>query len=75
MLHDLSYLFTAEDDRISKKFAESKQWFLERALARAKERRAQGIQAVQVEVERINTLSDRLGALGLERKAGGFRNG
>ena len=97
-LHDLGYLFTAEDDRISKKFAESNAnrieddfhervaassgFFLaeirsalgevaasaERALTRAKERRVQGIQAVQVEVERINTLSDRLDALGLERK-------
>jgi GTP-binding protein EngB required for normal cell division len=40
----------------------------EDALARAKECRAQGSQAVQHEVVRINTLSDRLTALGLERK-------
>jgi len=40
----------------------------EGALARARECRAQGSQAVQQEVVRINTLSDRLTALGLERK-------
>jgi len=40
----------------------------ESALARAKECRAQGSQAVQQEVTRINTLGDRLTALGLERK-------
>jgi putative ribosome biogenesis GTPase RsgA len=40
----------------------------EGALAKAKDCRAQGSQAVQHEVDRINTLSDRLNALGLERK-------
>ena len=40
----------------------------EGALARAKDCRAQGSQAVRHEVDRINTLSDRLKALGLERK-------
>jgi hypothetical protein len=39
------------------------------ALARAKEHRAQGSQAVQHEMLRINALSDRLAALGLNRKA------
>jgi len=42
----------------------------ERALSRAKERRAQGSEAVRAEVERIDTLSERLGALGKERKVG-----
>lgn len=40
----------------------------EGALARAKECLAQGSQAVQHEVVRINTLGDRLTALGLSRK-------
>jgi len=40
----------------------------EDALARAKECRAQGSQAVQQEVVRINTLGDRLTALGLSNK-------
>jgi uncharacterized coiled-coil protein SlyX len=42
----------------------------EQALARARERRAQGSRAVQSEVERIRTLSDRLEMLGLKRKVG-----
>jgi ribosome biogenesis GTPase A len=41
----------------------------EAALARAKECRAQGSHAVQHELLRINSLSDRLTALGLEGKA------
>ena len=40
----------------------------EGALVRAKECRAQGSQAVQQEIVRINTLSDRLTALGQTRK-------
>jgi hypothetical protein len=40
----------------------------ESALNRANQRRAQGSQAVQAEVERINALSDRLEGLSLERK-------
>jgi GTP-binding protein EngB required for normal cell division len=40
----------------------------ERALERARQRRADGSQAVQEELDRINTLSARLEALGLERK-------
>jgi GTP-binding protein EngB required for normal cell division len=40
----------------------------EHALARAKERQEQGSQAVQAEVERIDSLSARLDALGPERK-------
>ena len=36
----------------------------------ARERRAQGSRAVQSEVERIRTLSDRLEMLGLNRKVG-----
>jgi len=42
----------------------------ESALVRAKERRAQGSEAVRAEVERIDNLSERLGALGKERKVG-----
>jgi GTP-binding protein EngB required for normal cell division len=38
----------------------------EGALARAKDRRAQGSQAVQHEIARIDTLSDRLNALSLQ---------
>ena len=40
----------------------------EQALARAREHRARGSQAVQGEVERVRTLSDRLGVLGLGRE-------
>jgi hypothetical protein len=40
----------------------------ERALDRAKERRAQGSQAIQREVDWINTLSGRLETLGFEKK-------
>jgi hypothetical protein len=40
----------------------------EDALARAKARREQGSQAVQTEVERIDELSARLEALGMQRK-------
>jgi hypothetical protein len=40
----------------------------EDALERAKHCRARGSQAVQREVGLINTLSDRLDALGLDRK-------
>lgn len=42
------------------------------ALARAKDCRARGSQAVQNEVDRIDTLSDRLEELGLDRK--GYRS-
>lgn len=40
----------------------------EGALTRAREFQAQGIHAVQREIARINSLGDRLSALGLERK-------
>jgi len=40
----------------------------EQALARAREHRARGSQAVQGEVERVRTLSDRLGVLDLGRE-------